>query len=50
MYRIVTLCDDYWLPLPVTLFIVLTYHTQSSTHTCNRSSGGGDKNKSCHIH
>lgn len=40
MYRIITLFDDYWLSLPVALFIVLSYNTQSSTHMCNRSSGG----------
>jgi hypothetical protein len=37
--RIITLFDDCWLPLPVALFIVLTYHNQSFTHTCNCSGG-----------
>jgi len=49
LYRIINLFDDCWLLLPVALFIVLTYHTQSSTHTCNQSSWGEVTNESSHI-
>jgi hypothetical protein len=43
MYRIITLSNDCWFLLPVGLFIVLTYHTQSSTHMCSEVVVGGDK-------
>jgi len=32
MYRLITLCNNYWLPVPVGSFIVLTQPTKATAH------------------
>jgi len=37
IYRVTILSPNYWLQLPVALFITLTQPTQATTHRQNRS-------------